>query len=269
MKNKISYDKFEAHLNSDYPYTGLVEGLGYVYWEHETIYFAKLYAEVYGKVIGNIYFDPPYGKFVKKIYKQISIAESFYYKMQRVEVISKNRYNIKIISPSELEFFDYSLYFDYYDGFPPFINKTDAIKSPPIDYYSKSKSTTPEESRASKIMGATAGIVLVLVADDATVVGLADDPLIPFIFLGGAIIAGGVWLYDNVINSKSVETFPALDVDLNWYDEAHKQKKQSSGKSKGDRHDRQYTHGGKNRPKNPNQRHGAEERRNVGKRDTK
>ena len=46
---------------------------------------------------------------------------------------------------------------------------------------------------------------------------------------------------------------------------AHKKKKQSTGKSGGDKHAKQYTHGGKNKPSNPNQRRGAEKRRNVGK----
>jgi RHS repeat-associated protein len=47
---------------------------------------------------------------------------------------------------------------------------------------------------------------------------------------------------------------------------AHKKKKQSTGKSGMDRHDKQYTHGGKKRPKNPNQRKGAERRKNKGRR---
>jgi RHS repeat-associated protein len=47
---------------------------------------------------------------------------------------------------------------------------------------------------------------------------------------------------------------------------AHKKKKQSTGKSGLNRHDAQYTHGGKKRFKNPNQRKNAERRRNKGKR---
>lgn len=50
---------------------------------------------------------------------------------------------------------------------------------------------------------------------------------------------------------------------------AHERKKQGSGKSGGDRHDKQYTHGGKNRVKNPNQRAGAENRKNKGNRGTR
>jgi hypothetical protein len=45
---------------------------------------------------------------------------------------------------------------------------------------------------------------------------------------------------------------------------AHKPKKQSTGK-RGDRHDKQYTHGGKKRPVNQNKRRGADERRNNGR----
>ena len=49
---------------------------------------------------------------------------------------------------------------------------------------------------------------------------------------------------------------------------AHERKTQSTGKlkgAKGDRHAAQYNHGGKNRKPNPNQKKGAEERRNKGK----
>ena len=46
---------------------------------------------------------------------------------------------------------------------------------------------------------------------------------------------------------------------------AHVRKKQSTGKSKRDRHDRQYNQGGKHRPNNPNRRKGANERKNKGK----
>ena len=51
-------------------------------------------------------------------------------------------------------------------------------------------------------------------------------------------------------------------------DEFAHEKTNKGGKlkgAKGDNHDKQYTHGGKNRPKNPNQKKGAEERRNKGR----
>jgi hypothetical protein len=41
-------------------------------------------------------------------------------------------------------------------------------------------------------------------------------------------------------------------------------RKQSTGKVT-DRHVKQYTHGGKNRTKNPNEKRGAEARRNNGR----
>lgn len=47
--------------------------------------------------------------------------------------------------------------------------------------------------------------------------------------------------------------------------DAHVQPKQSHGKSNKDKHQGQYTHGGKKNPQNPNRRKGAEERRNKGK----
>ena len=51
-------------------------------------------------------------------------------------------------------------------------------------------------------------------------------------------------------------------------DEFAHEKTNKGGKlkgAKGDNHDKQYTHGGENRPKNPNQKKGAEERRNKGR----
>ena len=51
-----------------------------------------------------------------------------------------------------------------------------------------------------------------------------------------------------------------------YYDSfAHVKKKQSTGKNNNGSHDKQYTQGGKNRPKNPNEKKGAKERRNKGR----
>jgi RHS repeat-associated protein len=80
---------------------------------------------------------------------------------------------------------------------------------------------------------------------------VADGPF-PFGEIVGASILTFAVVHDATV--KAVDYF------------AHKKKKQSSGKSGLDRHDAQYTHGGKNRPKNPNQRKGAEGRRTKGKR---
>jgi len=49
------------------------------------------------------------------------------------------------------------------------------------------------------------------------------------------------------------------------YQFAHVKKKQSTGKSGADSHARQYKHGGKNRPENPNKRKKADDHRNKGK----
>ncbi len=90
----------------------------------------------------------------------------------------------------------------------------------------------------------TAGLIL----DDATGIGAVDDVLIPPVVVTTAVAAG--------------LTYMGYEI----YQMAHVKKKQSTGKSGLDSHDAQYTHGGKKRPKNPNQRKGAEERRLKGKR---
>lgn len=56
-------------------------------------------------------------------------------------------------------------------------------------------------SRAGGIMTGTLAIAGIMLADDVTLIGIADDPAIPFILLGGAAIAGSVWVYDHVKKS--------------------------------------------------------------------
>jgi len=72
----------------------------------------------------------------------------------------------------------------------------------------------------------------------------------------GVVVEGAEFIYE-VLNG-------ALTLDNLFDSFAHGKKKQSTGKVT-DRHGRQYTHGGKNRVKNPNQKRGAEERRNNGR----
>ncbi len=109
--------------------------------------------------------------------------------------------------------------------------------------------TTEEDdgNPAGDIMAGTLLLAGAMVVDDATIVGILDDPAIPFVLAGGALIAGGAWI---------VHEF------------AHIKKKQSTGKAGLDSHDAQYTHGGNRdkKSKNRNQRKGAERRRNKGKR---
>lgn len=57
-------------------------------------------------------------------------------------------------------------------------------------------------NRAGSIMAGTLLITAGLVADDATVIGVADDVLIPIVVIVGSIIAGGVWLYDQMSKSS-------------------------------------------------------------------
>ena len=89
----------------------------------------------------------------------------------------------------------------------------------------------------TNIMSSTATACLLLASDDWTGFGIADDIFIPVVIVAGTAAYGGVVLF------------------------AHVRKKQSTGKSKRDRHDRQYNQGVKHRPNNPNRRKGANERK--------
>jgi RHS repeat-associated protein len=71
-------------------------------------------------------------------------------------------------------------------------------------------------SRAGSFAAGTFLLAGVMVADDATVIGIANDPAIPFVVGGGLLIAGGLWVYDQLnpplpsqVNSdKSTESKP-------------------------------------------------------------
>ena len=117
---------------------------------------------------------------------------------------------------------------------PIYTQENDGVVSGPMIY-----SKTPSKSEA--VMAGTLIMCVGLGADDGTLVGVVDDPLIPIVFIAGAVTSGSIMLF------------------------AHIKKKQSTGKSNRDRHDKQYAHGGKNRPANPNRRKGAEKRKNKGK----
>jgi RHS repeat-associated protein len=110
----------------------------------------------------------------------------------------------------------------------------DGVVSGPIVY--------PEASaKAEAVMAGTLIVCGGLSADDVSLIGVVDDPIIPVVFIAGTALYSGIKLF------------------------AHIKKKQSTGKSARDRHDGQYVHGGKHRPENPNRRKGAERRKNKGK----
>ena len=68
------------------------------------------------------------------------------------------------------------------------------------------------QSNAANVMTGTMAAAEVLVVDDVTMIGIIDDSAIPFLIAGGAIIAGGVWLYDNF--SKPT---PPTEIDSQTY----------------------------------------------------
>ena len=76
-------------------------------------------------------------------------------------------------------------------------------------------------------------------------------------------VAGTIYAASTVITAGLV--YAGYEIGAAIYDFAHTKKKQSTGKARSDSHDAQYSHGGKNRPKNPNKRKGAERRRLKGK----
>ncbi|NDV60156.1 RHS repeat domain-containing protein [Bacteroides sp. 519] len=109
------------------------------------------------------------------------------------------------------------------------------------------------DNLSSKAISGGLMLTSFVLGDDVTGIGTVDDVLIPAIWA----TVGMAILYEEVVSSDKVKD--------NKDEFAHKKKKQSTGKSKSDRHDAQYTHGGKKRPENPNKRRGADERRNNGK----
>ncbi len=118
-------------------------------------------------------------------------------------------------------------------------------------------SSIAEEGQSVKQPQNASGGLLGLVFTTAIIDGSTPDPTDvaaapKALGYGAAAVAG---LITGYLLSKS-------DVVMEF---AHTPKKQSTGKSGSDRHSRQYTHGGKNRPKNPNRKRGAEERKNKGR----
>lgn len=97
---------------------------------------------------------------------------------------------------------------------------------------------------------------------------IADGPLPVGEVVGAGVVVGASiyvltsdWTYTRYLAHTGYETTVGIVMDLF----AHTPKKQSTGKAGKDKHDKQYTHGGKNRPVNPNKPKGADSRRNKGK----
>jgi hypothetical protein len=104
--------------------------------------------------------------------------------------------------------------YDKTDDVPICGQRNEGVVCGPIIY--------PElSSKAGTVMASTLIICAGIGTDDVTFAGIADDALIPFVFVTGAVTYGGIMLF------------------------AHIKKKQSTGKSNSDRHENQYMHGGK------------------------
>jgi hypothetical protein len=133
--SKITFDEFQAHLQAGYPYTGLVDGVGYVYWIPHTVYFYKDYPQANGSYVKN--------RFGRPVLKQIPEIMIFEYKRKRYEIVTKTQYDIRVIPPEELFRLSPQIYQEYYEGkMPPvygwengvYINKNDAIQPPKNTY---------------------------------------------------------------------------------------------------------------------------------------
>ena len=64
--------------------------------------------------------------------------------------------------------------------------------------------TRKKSDAAGTVAKATAAVVGVLVVDDATVVGVADDIAIPPVLLTGLVLTGIAGIYDAIVNSDEV-----------------------------------------------------------------
>ena len=69
-----------------------------------------------------------------------------------------------------------------------------------------------ETSLAVSVLEGTAAVTGVLAADDVTVIGVADDVAIPFVVVGGLLIAGGIALYELFKKDDEVVTLPPSPV---------------------------------------------------------
>lgn len=105
---KISREEFETLCEKGQIYSGLVDGLGKVFWTTELIYFVKIQELL----------KPAY-------YKQVSVYEEYVCRMNKFETVVKTKYNLHIIPPEVLEYTDPIAYSSYYPV-PPL--KRDAIK---------------------------------------------------------------------------------------------------------------------------------------------
>jgi len=98
-------------------------------------------------------------------------------------------------------------------------------------------------------------------------------------YLGAVLSAQPVWLGPELATTQEIPVYDAIeDIAAGAFELyvltknapllfAHAPKKQSTGRASKNRHQEAYTHGGKKRNKNPNQRAKAEEHKNKGRED--
>lgn len=185
---KIKYSEFEAHLQAGNPYTGLVEGIGYVYWKQETVFFRKVYRE---EIQGGGYIDyiqPPVRKFGfmgKSIFFQVeNIVVANNYKMKGYEIISKTQYEIQIITPDELydigirgnlKYWQQCL--EYYDGNLPIKNKEYVAENDAIPAIKKGKEIEMIRGKpSSKVL--TNDPAVIAISEAGRTVGNAVGPFL-------------------------------------------------------------------------------------------
>lgn len=133
--------EFEAMVNAgNTTYTGLVEGIGYVYWTTETLYFIRTNPE-------QLWAIPKY--------QQIPFP---YFQRKDAIIETKTLHTLHVLSKDELLKLDYDAYYAFYgivEEILKFIHRTDAIKSyweMPIPKIKKAENVQKGNNRRNGIL---------------------------------------------------------------------------------------------------------------------
>lgn len=109
-----TFSDFEAMVNAgNTTYTGLVEGIGYVYWKTQTLYFIR---------------TNPKELWATPKYQQIPFP---YFQRKDVEIVNKTLHTLYVLSREELMKLDFDVYYAFYgvvDEMMKLIHQRDATR---------------------------------------------------------------------------------------------------------------------------------------------
>lgn len=109
-----TFSDFEAMVNAgNTTYTGLVEGIGYVYWKTQTLYFIR---------------TNPKELWATPKYQQIPFP---YFQRKDVEIVNKTLYTLHVLSREELMKLDFDVYYAFYgilDEMTKLVHERDATR---------------------------------------------------------------------------------------------------------------------------------------------